>query len=71
MYELIYNVITNNTNYKYLNTNNIYNCLINIYESIIEEENKDKFKNIIKLNIGLSFYNDLEIYYIKKFNKKF
>lgn len=57
-------------NYKYLNVNNIYNFIISIYD-LLNDQQKDKLKDNIKLHVGLSFYNDLNTYYIKKFGAHF
>ena len=53
------------TNYSVMNTNNIYNFLIVTLESLNDEQKK-KFAENMKLQIGLSFYEDFKIYLFKK-----
>ena len=64
MYNYILSYVLSSSNYKIQNTNNIYNFII----SIMTENNKQEIIKQIKINIGLSFYNDFKIYYYNKLN---
>lgn len=64
MYNYLLSYVLSSTNYKIQNTNNIYNFII----SIITKDNKEEIIKQIKINIGLSFYNEFKIYYYNKLN---
>lgn len=65
MYNYIISYLTSNSNYSLMNINNIYNCMINIFE-ILNEEQKSKFINIIKINVGKKFIHDFKLYIFEK-----
>ena len=70
MYEYIIGSILKSSNYSYMNKNNIFNFIINVYD-ILNDNQKIKLKEYIKINIGMSFYKDLELYYFQKLGESF
>lgn len=52
--------------YQILNTNNIYNSLIYIFDNIDDKEKLKKFASYIKINVGLQFWNQLVLYTTRK-----
>lgn len=69
MYQFFLNALLP-SQYSYLNINNIFNALILISE-LMNDSQREKFKEIIKLQIGLSFYDSFNQYHIKKLNCNF
>lgn len=68
MYNLLLNIFNSKTNYKYINMPNVFNFII----SMLENKNNDDRKIIIdkiKINMGMTFYNEFQQYYIKKVDK--
>ena len=61
MWSTIFEYLNSSSNYSVENINNLNNTLINLFE-ILDEEQKKKFVNIIKINIGLKFYDQLKNY---------
>lgn len=59
-------IVSNNTNYAYLNTNNIYNFIYEIIKKCESDEEKEEIKSLIKLHIGMSFYNNFISYCSRK-----
>lgn len=57
--------LASNTNYRLTNTSNMYNFFISVME-LMESNQIPKFIENIKIHIGMTFYNDFKIYYIKK-----
>ncbi len=64
--EFFYYLIKNNSNYRLKNINNIYNCLIDLYDNFDGEDDKQKINKSIVKNIGVSFFNDFKAYCIRK-----
>lgn len=60
------NSVINMTNYQLINKNNIYNTFIYVIENEKDNEQKKKIINLIKMNIGITFYNDMMGYLLKK-----
>ena len=67
MYSYIASYILGNSNYKIQNINNIYNFIICMLDNKKNEERQEILK-LIKINIGMNFYNDFKIYYYNKLN---
>lgn len=55
----------NHTNYGIVNTNNIYNHMFHTMESLSDEQN-EKFIENMKIDIGMTFYNNFRIYVLTK-----
>jgi hypothetical protein len=64
--EYIASHVAKYSNYSIVNKNNIYNCFINILLDSDEETRKTIVK-YIRLNIGMTFFNNLRDYIIRKF----
>lgn len=62
---MIYNILSSNSNYTMMNMHNTYNFII-VSMDLLPEENKDKYISNIKLQMGITFYNNLREYIIKK-----
>lgn len=58
--------IAQGSNYGVINYNNVYNCFIDMMHVSGKEENK-QFIEMIKKNIGMSFYHSFKEYFIYKF----
>lgn len=58
-------MLSSNSNYTIMNMPNIYNFII-ISMDLIPEDNKEKYISNIKLQLGITFYNGLREYIIKK-----
>lgn len=53
-------------NYHVTNTNNVYNLLINLFNCIEKEEDKKKFHEHIKINMGENYYIGFKYYIFRK-----
>lgn len=52
--------------YSYVNVCNMYNLLYCVIKSADDEQKKKDFIEMIKLNMGMTFYNDFMAYLLKK-----
>lgn len=59
-----FNDYTRNS-YNILNENNIFNFIITTFD-MLNDEQKEKYINNIKLLIGNKFYQDIRLYIFKK-----
>lgn len=59
-------LIRNNSNYAYMNVNNIYNFVYDILNTCKNEEEREEIMKKIKLQIGMSFYSGYVQYCSKK-----
>lgn len=73
LYDYINNVMDNlvkfifdKSNYSLQNRINLYNFCVDVIQINNDEEYKKKILKLIKKNIGLSFYNELIQYCIRK-----
>ena len=53
--------------YRLQNTSNMYNFMYDIIQLQDNKESKEKIMNLIKQNIGITFYNDFSLYTMKKY----
>jgi len=54
-------------NYRLMNVNNIYNCLIDVLGGMPDDgEQRTQMLNSIKVQIGMTIYNDFKMYVFKK-----
>ena len=59
-------MIRSNSNYGYMNVNNLYNFIYEIIEIQENEEDKERILKKMKIQVGLRFYNN----YISYCNRK-
>ena len=57
--------MTSATNYKIQNINNVYNLIYDIIK-LCDEEKKKEIGELIKKDIGMTFYNNFKLYLMKK-----
>lgn len=68
MWNYIISSISKSTNYNLLNIDNIYKFMIITMETLNEEQKK-KFTENIKLQLGMTFYRDFNMYIFRKLPK--
>lgn len=61
----IINYFNFKTNYSVVNKNNIFNAILCTFELLNDEQSK-KYVEILKLQIGITFFDELKIYCCKK-----
>jgi ABC-type transporter MlaC component len=66
MFNYLASFAMSNTNYSWVNINNIYNCMINQMSILETDEQKKEFIQIIKINIGNTYCDLLKNYLFKK-----
>jgi len=54
------------TNYSIVNVNNHYNFIIDVWDLLFDDKSKHKLIEKIRVDIGVSFYNDFKEYCINK-----
>ena len=65
MWGSIFSTIMSSTNYSTINTNNHYNFFIVTLENLTDEQRR-KFIENMKIQIGMTFYENFKIYFFKK-----
>lgn len=61
----VVNSISSSSNYGICNVNNIYNHMI-LTSEMLDDNDKKKYIESIKIQIGMSFYNDFKNYIFRK-----
>ena len=61
----LFNAIKGLTNYNVINAPNLFNLLINTFE-LIPDADKPKFVTILKINLGLTVFEDFKNYAYRK-----
>lgn len=59
-------MIRSNSNYAYTNVCNIYNFIYDIIKLQETDEGKDKIYELVRKNLGMTVYNDMKAYFIRK-----
>lgn len=64
----LYSLSSLSTNYTVSNLPNIYNLLISILSMDMDEAKKKEIVQMIKTNLGMSFFEGFKGYILKKYN---
>lgn len=65
MFQSTITYLMNSTNYGITNNNNMYNFMISVMETMNDEQ-KEKFIDNMKIHIGMTFYNNFKLYVFTK-----
>jgi hypothetical protein len=66
MWNYLMSYAVKSTNYSVMNSNNVFNFLISTMEMLKTDDDKKKFLDNMRINIGMSFYDDFKMYLFKK-----
>lgn len=68
MWSYIFSTVSKNSNYNLMNVDNIYKFMIVTMETLNEDQKK-KFVENIKLQLGMTLYEDFKMYVFRKLPK--
>lgn len=68
MWNTIVSSVVGSSGYSMINTSNLYNLLINTMQTLDEEQRKTFVENL-RINMGMTFGNELKVYLFKKLPK--